>query len=59
MDDLHTRVMFYRVGMLMMACLVIGLAGSVGFGGPVLVIVIMISLVYVDLFPHRAVKIFD
>jgi hypothetical protein len=59
MDDLQTRVMFYRVGILMMACMIIGLAGSVGLGGPVLVIVIMISLVYVDLFPHRAVKIFD
>jgi hypothetical protein len=58
LDDLHTRVMFYRVGMLMIACLVIGVAGSFGVGGPVLVIVIMLSLVYVELFPHRAVKVF-
>jgi hypothetical protein len=58
LDDLHTRVMFYRVGMLMIACLVIGVAGSFGVGGPVLVIVIMLSLVYVELFPHRSVKVF-
>jgi hypothetical protein len=56
-DDLRVRVMFYRVGALMVACLAIGLASSFG-GGPVLVLVISLILVYVDLFPRRLVKIF-
>jgi len=57
-DDLRVRVMFYRVGALMVACLAIGLASSVGVGGSVLVFVISLILVYVDLFPRRLVKIF-
>ncbi len=57
MDNLRTRVMLYRVGVLM-ASMIIGLAGEAGLGGPVLVIVIMIGLVYFDLYPHRAVNIF-
>ena len=57
-DDQRTRVMFYRVSALLFAFLVLMVAASLGIGGRVSVVVIMIILVYVDTFPQRLIRYF-
>ena len=58
-DDLRTRLMFYRVAALMLACMVIAVASTIGIGGPVLVLLLSIILIYVEVFPRRAVRLLD
>lgn len=58
-DDRRVKVMFYRVVLLLMAFMAVGLSAQGGLGGYVLVILMWLVLVYFDVFPKRALAYFE
>jgi hypothetical protein len=57
-DTQRTQLMLYRVGALLLACVVLMVAAEFGVGGRVSVLVIMIILVVVDTFPRHVIRYF-